>query len=873
VSERLLTALADRYQIERELGAGGMATVYLAHDIKHDRKVAIKVLKPELAAVLGADRFVVEIKTTASLQHPHILPLFDSGEADGFLYYVMPYIQGETIREKLNRETQFGVDDAVRIAREVADALDYAHRHGVIHRDIKPENLLLHDGRAMVMDFGIALAVSAAAGGRMTETGLSLGTPHYMSPEQATAEKEITGRSDIYSLASVLYEMLTGDPPHTGSSAQQVIMKIIAESVQPVTALRKSVPPNVAAALAKALEKLPADRFQNAKSFGDALANSAFTIAAPGEAIARRKIRFAFAGWAVAGVAMATAAWLGLRRLESPKPAVQFVLTSATARPVMTYTWPAVVSPDGQHLVYAGDAGAGQYQLFERRIDDLTTRALSGSEGATQPTFSPDSRWIAYLAGGQLIKVQVGGGVPVPLTAASGNNGMTWLPSGEIVLGSEGGLTGLVRVSDRGGALRQITRVDSGDTEALHVWPVALEDGKTILFSIWRGNGKTLSSSELGTASIRDGVVHRLGVTAVRALGVSAGQLFYLQADGTVMAVAFDGRRVTGAGVPLLDSISLCRTCNGDAPINLSSSGALAYIRGAVPSRITWVDSTGAARAIDGREASFLQPRLSPDGRRVLVTVQSRQSDVWMFDIPTSTWSQATRGGNNYSAEWSGDGGHFLFVSDRDGKTRGLQQATAGGGAPEERVRGLDGLKYFVASPTGTTLLLNGFVDNRPAIWFKAGADTIKPFEFGVHWFGHGRFSPDGAQVAYTSDETGTNEVYVRPFLGSSAPIQISARGGVEPVWSRDGHRLYYMAGQRMMAAKLAPSPELRVIARDSLFTWNGFTSSFDGATYDVAPDGKHFLMLQTNVQSVQLVIALGWASAARQRIAGAPAR
>src|SRR5690349_8807468 len=255
-----------------------MATVYLAHDIKHDCKVAIKVLKPELAAVLGADRFVVEIKTTAAMSHPHILPLFDSGTADGFLFYVMPYIQGETIREKLNRETQFGVDEAVRIAREVGDALDYAHRHGVIHRDIKPENILLHDGRPMVMDFGIALAVSAAAGGRMTETGLSLGTPHYMSPEQATAEKEITARSDQYSLASVLYEMLSGEPPHTGGSAQQVIMRIIAEPVGPVTQFRKSVPPNVAAATAKALEKLPADRFENAKAFADALGSPAFGV-------------------------------------------------------------------------------------------------------------------------------------------------------------------------------------------------------------------------------------------------------------------------------------------------------------------------------------------------------------------------------------------------------------------------------------------------------------------------------------------------------------------------------------------------------------------------------------------------------------------
>src|SRR5437868_1234403 len=224
-----------------------MATVFLAEDLKHKRNVALKVLKPELAAVLGADRFVQEITTTAALQHPHILPLFDSGTADGFLYYVMPFIDGETLRSKLDRETQLGVDEAVKIATNIADALEYAHRHGVIHRDIKPENILLHDGRPMVADFGIALAVSAAAGGRMTETGLSLGTPHYMSPEQATAEKEISARSDVYSLASVLYEMLTGEPPFTASSAQAVIMKIITETAPAVTMRRKTVPPNVAA--------------------------------------------------------------------------------------------------------------------------------------------------------------------------------------------------------------------------------------------------------------------------------------------------------------------------------------------------------------------------------------------------------------------------------------------------------------------------------------------------------------------------------------------------------------------------------------------------------------------------------------------------
>src|SRR5579862_5435130 len=318
-TDRLNTALAGRYRIERHLGEGGMASVYLCEDLRHKRKVALKLLKPELAAVLGADRFVQEITTTASLQHPHILALFDSGTADGFLFYVMPYIEGETLRDKLNRETQLGVDEAVRIAREIADALDYAHRHGVIHRDIKPENILLHGGHAMVADFGIALAVSAAAGGRMTETGLSLGTPYYMSPEQATAEKEISARSDVYSLGSVLYEMLTGQPPHHGGSAQQIIMKIITTPAEAVTMHRKSVPPNVAAAVAKSLEKLPADRFESAKAFSDALANTAYssatTAGAAGHAVAGRRVvslrLFAMTTSLLAALLLVATVWRG----------------------------------------------------------------------------------------------------------------------------------------------------------------------------------------------------------------------------------------------------------------------------------------------------------------------------------------------------------------------------------------------------------------------------------------------------------------------------------------------------------------------------------------------------------------------------------
>ena len=283
---RLQSALADRYRLDREAGAGGMATVYLAQDIRHGRPVAVKVLRPELAAVIGAERFLAEIKLTANLQHPHILPLFDSGEADGYLFYVMPYVEGETLRDRLNREKQLPVADAIRITTEVAAALDYAHRHGVIHRDIKPENILLHDGQALVADFGIALAASKAGGSRMTETGMSLGTPHYMSPEQAMGEREITARSDVYALGAVLYEMLSGDPPFTGSTAQAVVARVVTESPRSLTTQRHTIPRNIEAAVMTALEKLPADRFATAAEFAEALRDKGYSTGAGTAAVA-----------------------------------------------------------------------------------------------------------------------------------------------------------------------------------------------------------------------------------------------------------------------------------------------------------------------------------------------------------------------------------------------------------------------------------------------------------------------------------------------------------------------------------------------------------------------------------------------------------
>ncbi|HEX7918725.1 MAG TPA: protein kinase, partial [Gemmatimonadales bacterium] len=430
--ERLKGALADRYRIERELGQGGMATVYLAEDLKHDRKVALKVLKPELAAVIGAERFVVEIKTTASLQHPHILPLFDSGTVDGFLYYVMPFIDGETLRTKLDRERQLGIDEALRITTDVADALDYAHRHGVIHRDIKPENILLHgypSGElgptggcaALVADFGIALALSAAAGGRMTETGMSLGTPHYMSPEQATAERELTGRSDIYSLACVLYEMLAGDPPHTGATAQQIIMKIIAEPVRLVSEARRSVPDHIADAVAKALEKLPADRFATAAEFATALKSGATTGRHDGRTVARtgargrQPILARGPRWVVPFVGVTLIA-VGLLagRLLAPRsetaPAARFSIQIPGEQRISGAPVPVLaLSPDGATLVFTEETPRGQ-ELYQRHLSELVPTLIPNTEGASEPSFSRDGRWLAYFQGNALRRMPAEGG-------------------------------------------------------------------------------------------------------------------------------------------------------------------------------------------------------------------------------------------------------------------------------------------------------------------------------------------------------------------------------------------------------------------------------------------------------------------------------
>jgi serine/threonine-protein kinase len=416
VAASLNQALAGRYDIEREVGQGGMATVYLARDIRHNRRVALKVLHPDLAAALGAERFVAEITTTANLQHPHILPLHDSGDADGYLFYVMPYVEGETLRARLQREQLLPVEDAVRLAREILSALDYAHRHGVVHRDIKPENILLHDGSALVADFGISLAVSAASGPRMTQTGLSLGTPSYMSPEQAMGDRVDRRRADIYATGATLYEMLIGEPPFTGPTSQAVVARLLTEEPRSLVAQRKMIPLNVDAAVRKALQKLPADRFASAADMSSAIGRAEFTIdsatatvrLAATKSSSTRRMGILIGTAIVAGVAGAV---VGAKLLASDPVAEPPTRFSFDAPAIGLAGGVGVaISPDGSRIVYALSDSVGTWSLAVRSLDSETPTVLAGTKMGRGPVFSPDGRQIAFQQDGKLQRMSLDGG-------------------------------------------------------------------------------------------------------------------------------------------------------------------------------------------------------------------------------------------------------------------------------------------------------------------------------------------------------------------------------------------------------------------------------------------------------------------------------
>ena len=806
----LTTALADRYRIERELGAGGMATVYLAHDLKHDRQVAIKVLRPELAAVIGADRFLAEIRTTANLQHPHILPLFDSGVSDSFLYYVMPLVEGETLRDRLARDKQLPIADAVRIAGEIASALDYAHRHGVIHRDIKPENILLHDGRALVADFGIALAASKA-GSRMTETGMSLGTPAYMSPEQAMGEREISPRSDVYALGCVLYEMLCGEPPFGGPTAQAIVAKVLTEEPRPLLPKRHTIPPYVEEAVLTALEKLPADRFASAAEFASALQGDGSTIRQGGMRVRTARPpdrRTALLPWLVAAVlvpaAFVAGAWLWHPGL--PPIAGFGRATKVTWDPGLEIS-PAI-SPDGKYVAYAA-GNARSTRVYVRQVAGGRPIALTSSATAQEagPTWSPDGSRILFLAEGGVFSAPATGGAPRPEIPALGGSPITdasWSPDGKTIAFAMGDS---VFVTTPPAAPRLLARAlapgvcrwsPSGEL-------LACMSGNTVSMSAGVNFGN-LSPSQIVVIRVATGdvipVTDNLSPNLSPAWSPDGRWLYFVSGrDGPRDIYAL---RLSGSGTPRGKPIRLT-TGLGAQAISLSHDGSrIGYNAFSSASNI-WSVPWPAGRPRTAAEATQVTTgqntidlfRLSPDGRWLLFSADvSGNSDIYQMPVGGGEMEQlTTTTTDNFAPDLSPDGKELAFHSWRGG-SRDVYVMPMGGGATQQITSSPDQEFLPVWSPDGKALAYSIY-SNNGGIWVVRRDDAgkwgtpIKISDKGLF----PQWSPDGRAIAFEG-RLALGSLYTIPPTGGPAHLVLQAGGQwptvEDPKWTLDGRSILF---------------------------------------------------------------------------------
>ena len=862
-AQRLRSALADRYRIERELGAGGMATVYLAEDLKHDRKVAIKVLHPDLGAALGAERFLSEIKTTAKLQHPHVLPLLDSGAADGLLYYVMPLVTGETLRDRLAREQQLPIGDAVSIASEVADALGYAHAQGIIHRDVKPENILLQGGHALVADFGIALAVQQAGGARMTQTGLSLGTPQYMSPEQAMGERTIDARSDVYALGAVTYEMLTGEAPFTGVSVQAIVAKVLTERPTPPTSVRDTVPLHVESAVLTALAKLPADRQATVGDFAAQLKGAMATAhhaatanTARGAALSRTawRTRVLLAGTTTLALAGGVSTyWFATRTAPGvTAAAVQFDVSLPDSVALYAVSGRRLaVSRDGTQLVVVG-VKHDSTRLYVRRMDEATFREIRGTEAVeyssiVDPVFSPDGASILFRGRDALYRVAVKGGraerIGPGVTASWGDGERIVFTSGDSVLEMhpDGSGTRVIRAGDT-------TRVS---------WVSILPGGHYALANTNSREGK-VDQAQIVVVSLDDGSIQQLGVNGTNALYAGDGRIVFGRTTGEVFAMPFSlsSRKPLGPPVRILEGVWVGGT--GAVGVAVSENGVLTYHDGesGYARRVLWsVGTDGTEQRLPAAEQEYMTPRVSPDGLHVVLennleSVLAHDRPLLLLDVKTGAVQRLAAPGEGFGPEWTRDGKRVVFLKLRDGGGRELISRAWDRSTPDQVLIANFSTPIWdvrIGPPGGFSVLRTG--DEGAATMHQdillGPTDSLalaRPFIATAARELMPDISPDGRWLAYASDESGRLEVYVQPIPGPGARLQVSIAGGGEPLWSPKGSTLFYRSAERtVMAAHIEPAP-LRVAKWDTLFT-DRYKRSTTKLNWSVFPDGKRFLM------------------------------
>lgn len=865
-----------------------MGEVYRARDTRLDRTVAIKILPEQLSKdPIRKQRFEREAKTISSLNHPNICTLHDIGSQDGVDYLVMECVEGETLAKRLERGP-LPLDQVLKFGAQVADALDKAHRAGIVHRDLKPGNIMLMPAGAKLLDFGLAKPVAPAASGAtltvvattpttpMTQEGTVVGTFQYMSPEQVEG-KELDGRSDIFSLGAVLYEMLTGHRAFEGKSQLTVASAILEREPAPVGSVKPMTPPALDHAISRCLAKDREERWQTARDVFLELEWAGASSAEAARAAPMLRKGHGWGLWFAATVVVGSALFVA-GYFWRPEPAAQLIRVSLPPPPDGAYTslsslsgWLAV-SPNGQLLVFAAQAKGSGPQLWVRALDTLVSRPLDGTQDGFAPFWSPDSQWIAFFSRGKLKKVEASGGPVETLCDAPLGRGGTWNREG-LILFSPNLSQPLYEIAATGGMARPLTQIDASRQEVTHRWPTFLPDGKHYIFFV-RGANQ-------GATGIYGGVLGSnqhtlLMASSVNGVFAEPGYLLFLRGD-TLMAQPFDGKRmqVTGAAVQVATGISFTPTISSGS-FSVSQTGMLVYSsEGAVIGReLGWYDRQGKQVAKLGSPEYASYPELSPDGKQLairLFTQPGGSFEVWVYDLARGVHARESFTAlTGVAPIWSPDGLQIAYSHSVPQISGDHMHVLKVGGTGKEELLEQPFLESLANYPSSWSADGNFLLFDRQdksgkiSVWVLPMQGNRKPYpfletQFNVHL---AKFSLDGRWVAYVSNDSGQDEIYVSPFPGPGARVQVSAGGGTQPRWRKDGRELFYLSPQaKMMAAEVvAGAQDFRVGTVRELFALSGL-GAVPGYLYDVTSDGQKFLVIQdfVHTSTAPLTLVVNW--------------
>jgi len=897
------------YEILDAIGAGGMGEVYRARDTRLERTVAVKILPAQFSSdPLRKQRFEREAKTISSLNHPHICVLYDVGSQDGVEYLVMECLEGETLAKRLEKGA-LPVEQVFKYGMQIADALDKAHRSGIIHRDLKPGNIMLTSTGAKLLDFGLAkpaaplasmatLTATAAKQSPATEQGTIVGTFQYMSPEQIEG-KELDGRSDIFSLGAVLYETLTGQRAFPGKSQLSVVSAILEKEPAPISTIKPMTPPALDRTIRVCLAKDPEGRWQTARDLQlelNWLAEPGSQAAVPAPLCSQRKARERLA-WLTAVVLAIAAVFAGVgwwrsgrtSILTAPLIRLNAELSPGTAIDRFRGAFLAL-SPDGSRIVVAESDPSGKWRLAARSLDQSQFAPLFGADRGRTPLFSADGQWIAFFAEGKLKKIRVQGGTPVTLCDVPGfPRGASWGDDGNIVVAFNDGATGLVRVPSGGGAPTRLTELSKEKGETAHGWPQVLPESQAVLFTAY--GAESFDDGEIVFASLKTGERKTIYKGGFFGRYLSSGYLVFLR-QNTLFAAPFDLKRLalTAAPQPVIEEVNSNIIGGGD--FDFSQNGTFVYVSSKGPSlnrQIAWLDSTGQTKPLQEATGHYESQRISPDGKRLAFELAAGpvQADIWVKDLERDTVSRLTHfPGRSNVPVWTPDGRGIVFQTAFH-QTPGIYWVRADGtGEPQLLLMGEGGTRWFPSSISSDGKRLaytQSYPDGRMQIWtapLEGDSDHPrlgKPAAFLRTSFSehYPVFSPDGRWLAYASNESGTEEVYVRAFSGQGGKVQISTSGGSYPIWSRKEHKLFFLTSEwRIMVLDYAVNGGSFAPGRPT--SWSPKSLIFVGGLYpyDLAPDGDRFAVVldtaapeQEQKQTESVIVLLNFFDELRRKV------